>query len=273
MKMKVSKTDYILNVGHITAISALQVDDALTKLRALPTVYNKVPESLTFEVLSKFSNIKELSKSFEFGVVYAKPQSDAFNNLQSVYEAALKKDLVLSLDRVVNNTDWANQESSASLIDAIIEELSLTAKKRGAKTPNRNKKSRAPAKASLTVSGKRKKTTGKTSVNLGLKLSSQKTTESPLNLRSLIPILNQSLPEIIRSNMGQGGRLVNRTGRFAESVNVVDFDGAIMTYSYQKAPYQVFESQGARDPRPLIEQSIRELATGIIERKFNLRRV
>ena len=81
-------------------------------------------------------------------------------------------------------------------------------------------------------------------------------------------------------------RLVNRTGKFASSVRAVD----VLTtakgfpsigYTYDKNPYQVFE-QGAgkapwaseqRDPRKLIETSIREIASELLQGRFFTRRI
>ena len=85
----------------------------------------------------------------------------------------------------------------------------------------------------------------------------------------MMMMINKELPKTIKANM-QTPALNNRTGRFAESVKVVD---AVKTrqgfpsfgYTYQKNPYQTFEpgfAQGSpeRDPRALISRSIREIA-------------
>jgi len=37
-------------------------------------------------------------------------------------------------------------------------------------------------------------------------------------------------------------------------------------------PYQVFEKDSQRDPRTLIDKSIREIATGLIQQRFYTRR-
>ena len=77
--------------------------------------------------------------------------------------------------------------------------------------------------------------------------------------------------------------LVNRTGRFASSVRVTDV--AItpkgfpsIGYTYQLGPYQTFEpgyAQGStdRDPRTLIDKSIREIAASMAIGRFYTRRV
>jgi hypothetical protein len=76
--------------------------------------------------------------------------------------------------------------------------------------------------------------------------------------------------------------LENRTGRFARSVHVTDVTQTSkgfpsIGYTYQKYPYQTFEpgyKQGSaqRDPRVLIDRSIREIATQLIVGRFYTRR-
>ncbi len=75
-------------------------------------------------------------------------------------------------------------------------------------------------------------------------------------------------------------QLENRSGRFAESVNIVSgtSTGNMSHFDYTYNPlYRVFE--GGRDytpnydPRDLIEKSIRQLAAARLETKFTLRRV
>ena len=91
--------------------------------------------------------------------------------------------------------------------------------------------------------------------------------------------INSRLPQQVARNMGRPG-LENITGRFAESVNIVNASstGNMSHFDYTYNPlYRVFE--GGRDftpnydPRPLIERSIRDLAAARLETKFTLRRV
>ena len=105
------------------------------------------------------------------------------------------------------------------------------------------------------------------------------------NLLRLQGLLNAKLPAEVRKNMGPPG-LVNRTGKFASSVRVTDISTTPQGYpsigfTYDKKPYQVFE-QGAgkapwanknRDPRRLIDRSIREIASEILMGRFFTRRL
>lgn len=100
----------------------------------------------------------------------------------------------------------------------------------------------------------------------------------------LLGLLNQKLPETVRKNMNEPA-LVNRTGRFAESVKVTEIAQTpkgfpSIGYTYQQNPYKVFEegstgnwADGNRDPRDLIDKSIREIAAQFAIGRFYTRRV
>ena len=101
----------------------------------------------------------------------------------------------------------------------------------------------------------------------------------------MIAMINKELPKTVRDNMQQPA-LQNRTGRFVNSVKVTE---VVQTpkgfpsigYTYQKNPYQVYEmgvgeapwATPERDPRKLIDRSIREIATKLAIGRFFTRRV
>ena len=111
------------------------------------------------------------------------------------------------------------------------------------------------------------------------------TTETPQSTAPLMALLQAKLPAVVAQNMGPPG-LQNQTGRFASSVRVTD---VIRTpkgypsvgYTYQKNPYQVFEmgrgdprwATSQRDPRKLIDASLREIAAQYAIGRFYTRRV
>ena len=80
-------------------------------------------------------------------------------------------------------------------------------------------------------------------------------------------------------------RLENRTGRFAASVRITDVTKTrkgfpSVGYTYQRDPYQVYESTSGsrfgsleRDPRTLIDKSIREIAAELAIGRIYTRRV
>lgn len=114
-------------------------------------------------------------------------------------------------------------------------------------------------------------------------MEEQKRVEQPtLNLNALKAQINARLSMTVIKNMGTPA-LENRTGRFARSVQVTDVTQTSkgfpsIGYTYQKYPYQTFEpgfKQGStqRDPRTLIDRSIREIASELLVGRFYTRRV
>jgi hypothetical protein len=102
------------------------------------------------------------------------------------------------------------------------------------------------------------------------------------SLVSLKDLLNASINKQVAGNM-KSPALVYRTGRFANSVQVTDVTETpqgypSIGYTYMKYPYQTFEvgyAQGNpdRDPRKLIDRSIREVASELLIGRFYTRRV
>lgn len=93
----------------------------------------------------------------------------------------------------------------------------------------------------------------------------------------LLGILNQQLPRVVANNMGSP-KLNYVTGRFSSSVNVTDVTQTAqgfpsIGFTYRRNPYGVFESDPDRDPRKLIDLSIREVAAQFAIGRFYTRRV
>ena len=118
----------------------------------------------------------------------------------------------------------------------------------------------------------------------GVKAPGPKKSSAGSNI-SLVALVNKKLPEVVRKNMKTPG-LENKSGRFASSVRATD----ILTtakgfpsigYTYDKNPYQIFETGAGktpwatpdRDPRNLIDRSIREIAAELLVGRFYTRRV
>jgi len=134
-------------------------------------------------------------------------------------------------------------------------------------------------------SGKAKFTQGKTPTKPRIRVRSG---SSLPDIRALIGLLNERLPQQVAKNM-ESPALNYRTGRFASSVRVTDITSTSkglpsIGFSYMKNPYQVFEYPGsgnslaqnpfpgARDPRALIDKSIREIMAQFIVGRFYTRR-
>ena len=111
----------------------------------------------------------------------------------------------------------------------------------------------------------------------------QKASESPASSPlKMLTMLNSQLPTVVEQNM-EDPALNRRTGRFARSVKAVDITTTnkgftSVGYTYQKNPYQTFEpgyAQGSveRDPRRLIDKSIREIAASAAIGRLYTRRL
>lgn len=115
-----------------------------------------------------------------------------------------------------------------------------------------------------------------------LKKTSSRNQEQQFSQIRLLGILNSQLPNVVRNNMGDPA-LNYQTGRFASSVRVTDIGSTSqgfpsIGYTYDRDPYETFEvgnRQGSieRDPRRLIDKSIREIAVSFALGRFYTRRV
>ena len=105
-----------------------------------------------------------------------------------------------------------------------------------------------------------------------------------LSIGALLGLINQNLTKTVQKNMGAPA-LNNISGRFAGSVRAVDVTKTpkgfpSVGYTYQRSPYGVYESSSGsrfssaeRDPRPLIDASIREIAAQYLQTRIFTRRL
>ena len=143
------------------------------------------------------------------------------------------------------------------------------------KTPTKARKRKGDALGKNT-------TKSKTPAAKNAKVARERTSGSEFSIAAMLGALNQRINEKVKDNMGDP-RLNNRTGRFASSVRITDVVKTpqgfpSIGYTYEKNPYQTFEigyAQGSqdRDPRRLIEVSIRELAAEMAIGRLYTRRV
>lgn len=199
----------------------------------------------------------------------------------------LKPKLVKEVTKWAKGQDWWNMPGSNSLkedgLNAIAYDIQNTLTKASnvtavtkVKKPKRNKK---PVSTKSKNAGTKYKASRKQPVQ---RPASKTSPSSTLNISMILGIMNQRLPQTVAKNMGSPA-LNYRSGRFAASARVVDvlktpqgFNS--FGYTYQKYPYQTFEpgfAQGSidRDPRKIIQQSMREIATELAIGRFYTRRL
>ena len=103
-------------------------------------------------------------------------------------------------------------------------------------------------------------------------------------MATLLGILNSRINDVVADNMGTP-RLENVSGRFAASVRITDVSKTTkgfpsIGYTYMRNPYSVYEATSGsrfssieRDPRILIDKSIREIAAELAIGRIYTRRV
>lgn len=222
--------------------------------------------------------------------------SERLNKSQAADDKKKAGYLQKRLNQLLNSIDsdeWANLPGSDTPVDIVVKnqlnEFHDIGTKKGRKTNIKKQKINNTARTVKTKkrSGKYVKPSGTYSEapqKVGGKKSGSRSRakKSGIDIRTLIGPLNQKLPEQVRKNM-RPPRLQNQTGRFASSVRVTDINFTpqgypSIGYTYMKYPYQTFEPgfvQGSedRDPRKLIDKSIRELAIQFALGRFYTRRV
>ena len=212
---------------------------------------------------------------------------------------------VLSWQKAIDNNTQAKLEAAA--LNALEEELKDIANLKGS-TSLKDGISQvllqelAPKKAKTKVTGKRKKkiqekssgkSTKKTKAKKAVRvirddsidassIPKSRVRASQYSIAALLGALNQQISKTVAENM-ESPRLNYQTGRFASSVRVRDIATTArgfpsIGYTYMKYPYQTFEPgyrQGSveRDPRKLIDTSIRQVAAQFAIGRFYTRRV
>jgi len=203
--------------------------------------------------------------------------------------ANINKDLAVILESF-GGEFWAEHEGSDSKITKTTKEILnplAKAAKRSSSIKTNFKEEKINSKKS-TAKGKSKKR--KVSKAKGFK----DTTPVKLvkfsqgdkrSMFSIMAMINEKLPRVVEKNMGYP-RLESQTGRFARSVKLTDVSQTrqgypSFGYTYRTDPYAVFETGRGRapwatperDPRKLIDASIREIAGQMALGRFYTRRV
>lgn len=296
--------EILLDLGHRdeTAVSLQQANDAQAFFREgyqddLKDVgiTSRDLRNLGIDIsVSKSSNLSiDVIKIFLQSM--SANRSAGSKDAQKGPKAVMRKMLADAIVRAENsNARWTKAKGSDSRIDIekkkVIKSFDKSVKKRSnVKKKSVDTKIKLSKVSKTSVKKEKAKITKAPSsqFNLG-KLSAAPKSRKTKNANSsvaLVALINARLPATVAENMGEPS-LVNRTGRFANSVRVVEATQTkqgfpSIGYTYQKNPYQVFEdgagappwANGQRDPRKLIDKSIREIAAELLVGRFYTRRV
>ena len=286
-------------LGHAESVRGSTVGFAASSLRV----------AAAKETLNTFSGSTEEKGQLLKGFTqYEKAVKVDFTHIQNVTATGITKKYIpiISWQDSISNQELAKAEAAAlrnfqsylttiatnegstpldeALGQVFLYDAASSVKKSKKKVTGKSKKQ---VKESGTATAKGK-TKNKNAVNIvrdsGISKSvAPKTGKSrgANSLATLLGVLNQKLPETVAKNMGDPA-LNYQTGRFAGSVRVTDIVKTpqgfpSVGYTYMKGPYQTFEPgyrQGSkeRDPRKLIDRSIREIAAQFAIGRFYTRR-
>jgi hypothetical protein len=204
-----------------------------------------------------------------------------------IFSSIIKGQTKSAID-FLQDIDIANLQGSPTIVDdieSLIGHTIVSGIKNGKVTTSKKFKAPKATSSRKSTRAAKERTQPKKKKNLRTPIRRADTSRqrgvssSPLQLMVLI---NKDLPRVVAKNM-QSPALNYRTGRFASSVRVTDVVTTpkgfpSMGYTYDKDRYQTFEpgfAQGSvdRDPRKLIDKSMREIAAQYAVGRFFTRRV
>lgn len=231
------------------------------------TVIKKVAQQIKDKVFPEASISNQLK-----GASFEKSLSNHLSSVSTGYFLKLFNEIAIG-----KHTDLINLEGSKPAKEIVldfIEDIVLRGKSSsvGSSTPTKVKPSKKTVNISKGTKTNTNKTTAKkTSVPKLRNLSGQYTSVTNLEL-----LIRKMLTATVIKNM-ERPNLENQTGRFARSVELKSISQRSNTLqlflTYMKYPYQTFEpgfKQGHKgyDPRRLIDQSVREIATKLVKARL-----
>ena len=276
----------IVHRGHVKAGVAIQAEQTIAKLDAAiqggsgSDAANKLLKMLKAQAraltptlsVASITNISRKTAELGVSLVLIMPELGT-DNISKKEEKIIKNQFAKLMDEFVKKhgdelIDVAGSKTYMQAVSHILDEVIKGSKK----VPTIKSRHKATSK------GKTQKVK-KPKVAVLPRLRDTKGRFT--SVASIQKILQAQIAIKVKENMGEGGSLVNRTGRFAESVtinNVTQSRQGTLTafYNYMKYPYQTFErgfKQGStrRDPRLLIHKSIREIAQTLVHSKLNIK--
>jgi len=284
----------IFNLEHLKGKSNVEAFINDTIFNALEDCFDpnddttNIQEAINQLGIGKYIKIKKIVKTGELHVFLGDQSSNVRQG-----EKEQKRDLVQALTKAIKKLGPEKLEGSDSLSEGVrkkaLKEILTKFQQSGAVIVKQESTKIKESSNKPTI----KNVTSKyTKSSMGVRATSfrKKGTKQPPAQKgvsgsplALLALMNKQLPDKVRSNM-QVPALENQTGRFAQSVRLTD---VIQTpqgfpsfgYTYRKDPYEVYETTSGsrfassdRDPRKIIDKSIREVAAQYAMGRFYTRR-
>ena len=291
-----------LNLGHVEGKSVVEsfIRDAFEEVLSSESVYTDNGDALSeTDIRADMSDLGidiKLIKNTKIDSYTVELESAIDNRaggkILKANKAKLEDQIVAAVKKLGG---IANLKGSDSLKEKYIKKtrqevlepfkkIGATVSAKNTKIKEKSSNTTKSSSAKAVKASQSRKRAGKKALPARLKAKQSREQSSSAQPLQLIGLINKQLPSTVRKNMREPA-LVNRTGRFASSVQVTDI---VQTpkgypsfgYTYQRNPYQVFEegssgnwANGNRDPRDLIDKSIREIAAQFAIGRFYTRRV
>lgn len=253
---------------------------------------DKAYSKLNLKFNAGTANIKTIVKnvilSLKSSGVEVGPQNSALNRsiggeIESMIRSHLPRfykaiESAIAYRVSTGELDLAKQQGSDSLDDLIHKKFRTELVKGKSKNISITSKTNIKAQeiSNIKVTAPTIKNSGSRTTKKDTKPRLRTTTGRFTSLVNIEKLIKASLQETVIKNM-QRPNLRNQTGRFAKSVELVKVSQrgkAIQAFlTYMKYPYQTFEpgfKQGHKgyDPRRLIDQSVREIATKLVKARL-----
>lgn len=280
------KDTSFLDIGHAAQSSNIRerIYDEISVYGELPDSIPKIPELESIFEVTKNNRRKTIAVSLEASFA---------NRLKGRTEergvkTKLLKDLEKALNRLESVANLSSSDSFAEMTEKEATNLVVDAVEDAFSGKNVRIRKINIKKQKISKSGTKSKSLTKkakilpTTKGKQSKKASPTARKSKYSISNFIGVINQRLPEVVAKNM-QPPALQYQTGRFASSVRITDISSTptglpSIGYTYQRDPYETFEVGNRlgtidRDPRKLIDRSIREIATGLAIGRFYTRRV
>ena len=276
---------------------AALIDSRMTELSKgqKAKIYNRL-----FDIIIDWEQIVSEKGSVKAGAgIVVSARSSKENRGRASLEKKEFNILLDAIDAVAQDIDWTEVQGSSNLrekmqkravtsftdgLTAIGAKVTLDPKILKAKTRTKNKVTHKSKKTSGKKAASYKKSRGAAAGALLATKGAPRRKRSNVNVTAILGVLNDQLPKVVAKNMGSPA-LNFRTGRFASSVRAVDIaitakGHPSIGYTYQRDPYEVFEASSGsrfsstdRDPRKLIDFSIREIAASQAITRLYTRRI
>jgi hypothetical protein len=300
-----ARTSGIFEKGHIEGQSVIEKETQDDRDRLFEALDKYLPQtsigSVREELIAKFGISAKTNpshnvlKEIEIEYITLIDQGSQANNAQSQKERKVREILQQAAKHVLTRIPLALQKGSNNAVTVAAGKFTKSSKKAGAKVSDpslitiADKQDKTPEQfigiySKIVETASKESLVSKTSPKKRNKKVASSNEQNMPNWYSLIGIINAKLPERVANNMGAPG-LVYRTGRFANSTKVVNVETTkdgypSVIFDYQRNPYDVFDrtkgaspwNTPARDPRALVDKSVREIVQEMAIGRFYTRR-